>query len=86
MQLENVDLKSATVGGRSSGNSGSDNENPNNPNSMAMPQEYIAQKVLNSSDNLHMSHIEEPKYGEKLPYFYNQGSGMEPCIRFSVKI
>jgi len=61
------------VGGRSSGNSGSDNENPNNSHAMAMPQEYSVPKVLNSSENLHMSHIEESKYGEKLPYFYNQG-------------
>jgi hypothetical protein len=64
-----IDLKS-TAG---SGNSGSDNENPNNSHSLAMPQEYIIQKELNSSENLHMSHIPEPKYGEKLPYFYNQG-------------
>ena len=71
-----IDIRSQGLGGRSSGNSGSDNENPiiNMSNAVAGPQEYMSHsKVLNSSENLHLGQGSELKYGEKLPYGMYQG-------------
>jgi len=76
----------ATLGGRSSGNSGSDNENPNGA---PVPQEDIRYpKELNSLENLHKgfheSHIPEPMYGEKLPFLF-QGE-TEPDLPLSSRM